>query len=341
LQSYWRKKLHGSHSHNFRQERSPKEELRGIGRNKKIAISKSTSDDIRQLCAQAEATLFTFVTTCLKIVFSRYVGTTDYILGTPLSGRVHHELDNQVGNFINLIPLRTCFEPDDTFQTALEKVKSTIIESHQSGRYPFERILDDIDYRRVPGKFPLFDVVVTSQTFDNSPDLVGFGADIHVEPYTVENPAAQFPLSVDLFDNQDQIHLLINYDISLFSEKWISEFSRHIQLFIQNALAHPESNYRSLSLYGPDEESLIGIFREKFPNSSGLLFDVYTPIHEVLTTVATGREIITDIRSKFEVALSENDLKACAHCADLLAHIRFLKNGPVGFSISRGEKIQL
>jgi non-ribosomal peptide synthetase component F len=60
---------------------------------------------------------------------SKITGHTDIIIGTDVVGRNHASLGGVVGNFINLLPLRTTIEPHITYAALLRTVKETVVEA--------------------------------------------------------------------------------------------------------------------------------------------------------------------------------------------------------------------
>ncbi len=49
----------------------------------------------------------------------RYTGVADFVLGTPMAGRSHVELEPLIGLFVNTIPLRANLSGDPTFRDLL------------------------------------------------------------------------------------------------------------------------------------------------------------------------------------------------------------------------------
>ena len=54
--------------------------------------------------------------TAFHILLSKYSGQEDIVIGTPIAGRAHDELQNMVGMFVNTLALRNKAEGTLSFK---------------------------------------------------------------------------------------------------------------------------------------------------------------------------------------------------------------------------------
>ncbi|WP_229746892.1 condensation domain-containing protein, partial [Dokdonia pacifica] len=105
----------------------------------------------------------------LNGLLSRYANTRDIILGTPVAGRDHGDLEGQVGLFLNTLAIRTRFADASTFEELLSIQKSTLLEAYAHQEYPFDRLVEELSIKRDVSRSVLFDTLVV---FQNQQDLL-------------------------------------------------------------------------------------------------------------------------------------------------------------------------
>jgi hypothetical protein len=125
-----------------------------------VTIDKNLATDLRKLGRQEEASLFMVLLTAVHSLLYRYTGQQDIVLGTTSAGRDQHELEEQIGLYVNTLALRNNIKEGDSFTTFLRRVKQSTIEAYRHQLYPFDRLVGDLSLARDTGRHPLFDVLV-------------------------------------------------------------------------------------------------------------------------------------------------------------------------------------
>ena len=74
---------------------------------------------VKALAAQQEMTVFMVLQTAFAIVLGRHSGERDIVMGSPISGRVHRELEGVAGILLNTLVLRTALLPERTVQAQM------------------------------------------------------------------------------------------------------------------------------------------------------------------------------------------------------------------------------
>ncbi len=95
---------------------------------------------LKQLRRERGTTLLRTVFALSAALMHRLSGDREFLLGTPLSGRSHPELKDQVGFFVNTVGLRLSFAGDPTFAALLAQVDHRLVEAIEHQDYPFEKL---------------------------------------------------------------------------------------------------------------------------------------------------------------------------------------------------------
>ncbi|MGH8964984.1 MAG: condensation domain-containing protein, partial [Actinomycetes bacterium] len=104
---------------------------------------------------EQDATLFMTLVAAVQLLLSRYTHQQDVAIGTATSGRNRSELENLVGFFVNTVVLRSEVNSARTFREFLTGVRETVLEAFAHDEVPFDRLVEELQPERDPGRTPL------------------------------------------------------------------------------------------------------------------------------------------------------------------------------------------
>jgi amino acid adenylation domain-containing protein len=218
------------------------------GSQVRYRFSIDQSSAFRQLLQQQRATQFMGVLTLVNILLFRYSGQSDLIIGTPVAGRQHPDLEDQIGYYLNTLPLRNEINGENNFIQVLEHIRQTTIEAFSHQAYPFDLLVEELDLNRDLSRSPLFDVMVVLQNANQDNDLSLNG--IETELLGLEDTISKFDLSF-YFEQND---LRIEYNTDLFSRERIEHMARHLEGLLDAILLQPAIAVSSLSYLSASEQ---------------------------------------------------------------------------------------
>ncbi|GAA2425120.1 amino acid adenylation domain-containing protein [Streptomyces glaucus] len=115
---------------------------------------------LADLASAHAVTEFVVAKTAVSLLLAAETGRTDITVGTYTRGRNRLEFENQIGFYINTVPLRTRLEPDDTAGSVLRTAQRDVLRAFQHEEYPYEWTMRDLGWERGPDRSPVFDVMV-------------------------------------------------------------------------------------------------------------------------------------------------------------------------------------
>src|SRR5262249_36534990 len=130
------------------------------GRQLRLGIDSALATALRRIGAARNASLFMTLLAATNVLLSRMTGQRDITVGSPMAGRTHPDLEDQVGYCVNTLPLRTGVRRSETFASLLDRVRDIVSAAIEHQSYPLDRLVDDLDLPRDLARSPLFDVVV-------------------------------------------------------------------------------------------------------------------------------------------------------------------------------------
>ena len=211
------------------------------------------SGELEALSQQQGVTLFMVLLAGLNTLLYRYSGQSDLIVGSPIAGRQHADLEEQIGYYLNTLALRTQVDGQGSFVDLLKGVKQTTLGAYAHQAYPFDRLVEDLQLVRDPSRSPLFDVVLILQNVE-----LGSEPDLALPGVAVESLGAELHISKgDLrfqFAQQGQTLLgSIEYNTDLFDAARIERMSAHLLALMQAIVTQPTRPLQELT-YQTEEE---------------------------------------------------------------------------------------
>lgn len=176
--------------------------------------------DLTRKLRSFDHTLFTTLLAGVNAFLYRYTGQEDIVIGTPVSGREHAGLEDQIGFYVNTLALRTRFSGADTFGGLLANVKEVLLSAYANQAYPFDMLVDALDLRRDLSRNPLFDVMVVLQQGKDRPSYNGLP--VH----------SKFDVQFSFVDAGETIGVHLNYNSDIYTGEAIAQMGNHFVQFL-------------------------------------------------------------------------------------------------------------
>jgi non-ribosomal peptide synthetase component F len=203
-------------------DRPRPERLSGRGGMVVQSFGAQTSQRLHALARQEGVTLFAVMAALTMAQLHGLSGSRDLILGTAVAGREDHRLENQIGFYVNMLPLRARIDPSDSMRTLVRQMGGTAREALQHQDYPFDELVEALDPARLPGRQPLFDVVLILQNLAPMHlDLV----DAQTHLVHDRSVSAKYDLMY-MVEGEEVLDLHLEYALDLFDESTALRMAR-------------------------------------------------------------------------------------------------------------------
>ncbi|MDB5707596.1 MAG: putative non ribosomal peptide synthetase protein [Sphingomonas bacterium] len=209
---------------------------------------------LRQLSMAAGGTLFAGLVGLAAALLQRHSGCDDLVLGMPVSCRDDPELEEQVGFYVNLLPLRIGLTDTDSLGSLVKRVGRTMMAAIDHRGYPFDRLVDELAPGRDDSRPPLFDVAMVFQ--DSSQRSFVFDG-VEITPLGGEPRVAKYPLTFEFVETASGVTLNLEYATDLFDRARIERMADHFQRLLGAALAEPGRPISGLDMLGVAERALL------------------------------------------------------------------------------------
>ncbi len=223
------------------------------GSNLTFMLNENQTSKLNELVVKSNSTLFIVLISIYYIILSKYSGQEDIVIGTPVAGRTHDELERIVGLFINTLALRNFPVKDKNYRIFLQEVTDSILQAFSHQDYPFQQLVEKVVKKREPGRNPLFDVmfVLQNNDYDYQPGT------LKIAPYKYEYTTSKFDLLLNTTPIKNKIYFNLEYSTSLFTEESMFNFRDHFKMIIDQIINNQEIKIYEIDLLGNEEKQSI------------------------------------------------------------------------------------
>jgi amino acid adenylation domain-containing protein len=248
---YWRGRLEGMPTVlelPFRRAGAEEEEYAGATLT--MRLDERPSNELRQLAARNQTTLYMVMLGAFATLLYRYTGQGDLCVGTPLTGRKLREEEELIGLFVNMLPLRCGVDPAMGFQQMLKLMSGQVLADIEHGDLPFQKLVMELHPHRSLTHTPLFQVMFgfTPRPADRDQD----------QEQALEETflgVAKFDLTLQVVERVRGLDLYIEYRTDLYAKADMEQFGRHFARLAQSIVDAPDAPVATLPLLTEEDHA--------------------------------------------------------------------------------------
>ncbi len=208
---------------------------------------------LKALALKEDATLFMLMLSVYTILLAKLSGQEDMVVGAPIAGRLHPDLEGLMGLFINTLALRNFPTANKTVNALISEVKTGSMEAFENQVFQYEELVDHFIQAREMGRNPLFDVMFAFQNMENP--------QIQLEGLRVtRNIGGKWTSKFDMTlycEEKENLQFHLEYSTALFKEETIRRFIRYFKNIITAILANPGVAIGSIDMLPQSEKQEI------------------------------------------------------------------------------------
>ena len=253
--SYWKRQLDGAPPLLELPGDRPRPAVVGHGGKEVVLLlPERLRSELTGLSRKEGSTLFMTLLAGFQLLLARWSGVGDIVVGAPIAGRTHVELEGMIGFFVNTLVLRTDLGGNPTFRELLSRVRETALEAYTHQELPFERLVEELQPERSLNYNPLFQVLFQLEnTGRGTLRLPG----LEVTDFGRFGFSAKFDLTLRMQEDDHALSCICKYSDDLFSGETITHLLEQYQRLLEQIVAAPGSPIRSYSLLTPRSRPLI------------------------------------------------------------------------------------
>ncbi|NIM11547.1 MAG: amino acid adenylation domain-containing protein [Candidatus Aminicenantes bacterium] len=222
------------------------------GRRLCFFLSKEITEALKKRCKETNATLYMILLSVFNILLTKLSGQVDIIVGTPIAGRRHADLQDIIGMFVNTLSMRNYLQGDKAFMEFLKEVKDRTLEVYDNQEYQFEDLVEKVSVRRDTRRNPIFDVMFN---FLNQADYQGNVEKVNLDEVTDEGEIkALFDLMFQGAEIEKVIYITVDYCTKLYREETIRRFIGYFKKILVEVQDDPYKKLSSIEIISGEEK---------------------------------------------------------------------------------------
>jgi amino acid adenylation domain-containing protein len=183
-----------------------------------------------------------------EVFLSKITGETDIVVGFPTAGNRKYEMMNMIGDFANLLPLRSQIDTSKNFLEYLKIRNLQLLKAYKHNQVSFGHLLQKLVIARNPSRIPLIPVTLTvdlNRDIEKEFIFNGLTYEFGINP----RKYSSFEISVHICIVAKIPTFQCSYNTFLFSEETIKKMMLSFEETIQKLITN-EINPLADFLYG-------------------------------------------------------------------------------------------
>ncbi|WP_456238162.1 condensation domain-containing protein, partial [Mucilaginibacter oryzae] len=224
-------------------------------------LSSELTSLLQSFNLQHGGTLQMSLLTVLNVLFHKYTGQEDIVIGCGIAGRRHSDLEPIVGMFVNSLAMRNYPSREKTFLSFYKEVVGSSLEAYEHQEMQFEDLVDMLKIERDASRNPIFDVALVVQNYERKlvdvSVLLEDGDELLPYDLGISQDTSKFDMTWFVTESGGEISVGIEYYASVYDRSTIIRMSEHFLHLLESVLRLPDLLIGSIRLPDASEESLL------------------------------------------------------------------------------------
>ncbi|WP_276483897.1 non-ribosomal peptide synthetase [Paraflavitalea pollutisoli] len=292
---------------------------------------------LKALCRQQQATLYMGLLAACYTLCCRYTGQSDIVIGSPVAGRQHTDLESQIGFYANTLALRTSFSAEEGFDALLQGVKQTVTGAYEHQAYPFDELVEQLSGQRDISRNPLFDIQVLLQNAD--PQSLQQLEGLSIKKFEgAAKYIGAFDMVLNFVESVTALELRVIFNPDVYSYGNIERLCQHLQQLLAAIVQAPAMPLQQLDYLSVEEKrQVLHVFNDTQVNFGGAQ-DVIGLFRKQVASIPDALAVVYEgVTLTYRQLDEQSDLLA----ACLQQQYQVGKEDLVGVMIERSEKMMV
>ncbi|WP_431945706.1 non-ribosomal peptide synthetase/MFS transporter [Micromonospora marina] len=243
-------------------------------------LDPAATEALNTLTRDSGGTLFMTLLAAYQVLLARHAGQDDFAIGASVAGRSAPELENVVGMFINMLPLRADLGDDPTFAELLERTRRTVLDGFEHAEVPFAKVVHELGLPRDVSRSPVFQTMFVLQNYEMGRFRGVSRTDEVTFSWTpMELQATRFDFELHAVETVDGLWGKLVFNTDLFDRVSVERMAQRWTTLLDAVVAAPGTPVSRLPLLPAAERELLAAWNDTtadFPRAETL----HGPIEE-------------------------------------------------------------
>lgn len=297
------------------------------------SLSKELTTQLHSLSRKYGATLFMTLLAGWNVLFYRLSGQEEIILGSAVAGRTHVDLENQLGPYINILALKNKVDGAKPFNDFFKQVIQSTMAAYEHQKYPFDRLVAELNLDRDASRAALFDVMVILHNNKETDKNL----EIEMQAFEIDQTSSKFDMTINFAENKDHLDYVIEYNSDLYSKVQIRQLLEYFEQLWNSILKNETQTIKELEYLSIVEKQML---LSQFNDTALSLSKEKTALDLFATQVKKTPEHIALVFGKDTLTYQALDQQS-DHIAARLLNCSIQKGDLVGIYLNRSMDMVL
>lgn len=210
-------------------------------------LTEESLTSLRRFARQHRSSPTLVMAAAWAATLSRLSGQDDVVTGITVSRRDHPTRAELVATLVNVLPLRVRVPADATLGSLVVDIRRQVLAVLTHQGVPLQRIVDDLNPERVPGRPPLVHLLFNQDAAGAGPAIDG----VRVIPVDLDVPAGMdldLELSVVSSADHRSLHTVIRGATDLFQPEAVRHLLGQFMTLLEDGVARGSATVAKLQL---------------------------------------------------------------------------------------------
>ncbi|MCP5053927.1 MAG: amino acid adenylation domain-containing protein, partial [bacterium] len=221
------------------------------GKSLKFTLDPGRRKELDTICFGQDVTLYMLLLSTFYVFLAKISSQENIVLGSPIAGREHIDLQHIIGLFINTLVLRNFPSGGKQFTGFIKEVKDKALYAYEYQEYQYDSLVEKITAARSIGRNPLFDVMFVLQNMEMPEiDLPGLNVSRHIE----EQQSSKFDMTLYAEEKGRTLEFQWEYSTKLFKEETMLRFIGYFRQILASIIENPHQKISQIGFLPDDEK---------------------------------------------------------------------------------------
>jgi len=224
------------------------------GKQLEFRLDDKKTGALKKMALEENVTIYIVLMSVFNILLAKLSGQEDIVVGSPLAGRRHADLERIIGMFVNTLALRNHPSGEKTFMEFLKGVRKRTLTALENQDYQFEDLVEKLAINRDSSRNPLFDVMLVLQNAEISKlDIPG----LDLRLYEYETGTSKFDLIFNGMEVEGELVFKVRFCVKLFLENTIRRIVEYFNTIVSNVLENRDIRIEDIGILSEEEQRLL------------------------------------------------------------------------------------
>jgi amino acid adenylation domain-containing protein/non-ribosomal peptide synthase protein (TIGR01720 family) len=213
-------------------------------------IDEHTVRGLSDLAQRQGTSFFGVVLASIAVLLYRYTGQRDIVVGFQTTGRDQHQLEDQIGAYLNTIVLRAQLEPSRSIAETVSSIGKVLLEGLDHSAYPFDLLLEELRPRTPVNRSPIFDVQIDYVPDLGSSDSANANPGLFISDLSRDPGGAKYDISFMILESARKLEVITVYNENLFRRETIETMHQRLAVIQKHFLGQETMKISAIDLFG-------------------------------------------------------------------------------------------